>query len=142
MQRKKPDVDVIMDILRDFRKAFPESGYIIALMNSYIERGFLTRKQMEELYNKAKEVNALPVNRLATLEAEIKKRPERFRTAPPPPAPLYSRDEKTGKMISDILEKFPQHKRVLFLKTKYDNNEPLSPAEITELEKFVRMLLK
>jgi hypothetical protein len=32
--------------------------------------------------------------------------------------------------------KYPQHKRVLFLKTKYDNNEVLTPADITDLKRF------
>jgi hypothetical protein len=45
-------------------------------------------------------------------------------------------------MIEAILEKYPQHKRVLFLKVKYDNNEVLSSAEITELERFYKLLSK
>jgi len=53
---------------------------------------------------------------------------------------MYTKDEKAGEMIAAILAKYPQHKRVLFLKSKYDNNESLLPAEITELEKFKRML--
>jgi hypothetical protein len=44
-------------------------------------------------------------------------------------------------MIDEILEKYPQHKRVLFLKAKFDNNELLSPAEITDLKRF-RALIK
>jgi hypothetical protein len=45
-------------------------------------------------------------------------------------------------MISGVLDKFPEHKKVLFLKLKYDNNEILTPMEITELERFHRVLLK
>ncbi|MEI9945289.1 MAG: hypothetical protein WDN26_13875 [Chitinophagaceae bacterium] len=49
--------------------------------------------------------------------------------------------KKTGSVINSILEKYPQHKRILFFKTKYENNEPLSATEITELEKFAKILL-
>jgi hypothetical protein len=55
---------------------------------------------------------------------------------------LYSKDETTGKLIDAILEKYPQHKRVLFFKVKYDNNELLSSSEATELERFYKLLLK
>ena len=44
-------------------------------------------------------------------------------------------------MIEAIVEKYPQHKRVLFFKAKYDNNEVLSGVEKTELQKFCRLLL-
>ena len=43
-------------------------------------------------------------------------------------------------MITDILEKYPLHKRVLFFRAKFDNNDPLSPVEITELKKFHKLL--
>jgi hypothetical protein len=43
-------------------------------------------------------------------------------------------------MIAAILEKYPQHKRVLFLQTKYDNNEILNSTEIADIEKFYKML--
>jgi hypothetical protein len=43
-------------------------------------------------------------------------------------------------MIEAILEKYPQHKRVLFLKVKYDNNEILNSTEIGELERFYKLL--
>jgi len=40
------------------------------------------------------------------------------------------------------LEKFPQHKRVLFLQSKYENDEILTGAELGELKKFGKMLEK
>jgi len=43
-------------------------------------------------------------------------------------------------MIETILNKAPQHKRVLFLKAKYDNNEILTTAEVSELKKFEKLL--
>jgi hypothetical protein len=43
-------------------------------------------------------------------------------------------------LIETILAKYPQHKRVLFLKAKYDNNELLSSIEISELKKFKQLI--
>ena len=41
--------------------------------------------------------------------------------------------KKQAQMLEAILAKYPQHKRVLFLKSKYDNNETLSATEMSEL---------
>jgi hypothetical protein len=53
---------------------------------------------------------------------------------------LYQKDEETEKLIQAVLQKYPQHKRVLFLQSKYQNNEPLSTGELTDLKNFARML--
>ncbi len=142
MQRKNPEVDVINDVLLLTLQAYPESVFVKSLSHQYMERGGLSKKQLEGLYAKAKKVTAIPANKLATLEAVILKKPTRYKSALPPNAPLYTKDERTGQLISDILEKFPQHKRVLFLQIKYNNNELLPPAEVAELEKFHKLLLK
>ena len=141
MQRKKPDVDVIKDVLNAALAAFPGSTFIQSLAYQYEERGGLSKKQLEGLFKKASSVKSIPVSKLATLEAEILKRPTRYKSTLPPPSPLYIKDERTGKLINDILKKFPEHKRVLFFKVKYDNNESLSATEISELEKFNKLLL-
>ena len=141
MQRKKPDVDVIKDVLNAALVAFPASTFIQSLAHQYEERGGLSKKQLEGLFNKASGVKSIPANKLATLEAEILKRPTRYKSTLPQPTPLYTKDERIGNLIHDILGKFPEHKRVLFLKVKYDNNESLSATEISELEKFHKLLL-
>lgn len=141
MQRKKPDVDIIKDVLKATLLAYPDSTFIQSLSFQYQERGGLSKKQLEGLYKKAAKVKTMPANWLATLEAEILKRPTRYKTTAPPPTPLYSKDENIGRMILTILERYPQHKRLLFFKSKYDNNEPLSGSEIKELEKFYKMFV-
>lgn len=141
MYRKKPDVDVIKDILKATLVAYPNSTFIQSISFQYQERGGLSKRQLEGLYRKAEKVKTMPPNWLATLEAEILKRPTRYKSAPPPPTPLYSKDENTGQMILGILEKYPEHKRILFFKSKYDNNEQLSLSECKELEKFYKLLL-
>jgi hypothetical protein len=140
MFRKKIDVDVVKDILEAARAAFPNSVFIQSLSQQYEERGGLSKKQLEGLFQKAQNIRDLPVGKLATLEALILKRPSRFKSAPPAPKPLYSKDERVGEMINAILAKYPQHKRVLFFQSKYTNNESLTATEIAELEKFQKLL--
>jgi hypothetical protein len=141
MYRKKPDVDVISDVLQAAQAAYPESTFIKSLSFQYEERGGLSKKQLEGLYQKAQKVKTIPAGRLATLEAEILKRPTRFKSPPPPPPkPMVTKDERAGDIIQAILARYPQHKRVLFFKLKYDNNEILSPADMTELDKFNKLL--
>jgi len=140
MYRKKVDVDVINDVLQLLLEAQPQSTFVQSLSLQYQERGGLSKKQLEGLYKKAQKIKTFPVNKLATLEALILKRPTRYKSAPPPPKPLYEKDERLGQMMDAILAKYPQHKRVVFLKSKYDNNETLSPAEVLELERFSKLL--
>jgi hypothetical protein len=140
-QKKKPEVDVIRDLLRVAHEAWPESGFIQGLYVHYEEKGGLSRKQLEGLQKKLQKLDDLPIAWMATLEAEILKKPIKFRTPLPQNKPLFEKDERVGKMIGEVLDKFPQHKRVLFLKNRYDNNEVLSPADITELEKFHKILM-
>jgi hypothetical protein len=141
MYRKKPDVDIINDVLKAAREAYPNSSFIQSLSLQYQERGGLSKKQLEGLYKKAEKIKTIPPNWLATLEAEILKRPTRFKSIPPPPKPLYEKDEKVRVIIEAILKKYPQHKRILFFRSKYENNESFSAAELTELERFQKLLL-
>jgi len=142
MQRLRPEVDIIKDILEAVLKAQPDSSFIQSLLHQYVERGGLSKKQLQGLYGKAQKIETIPAGKLATLEAIILRKNIKYRSILPENKPLYEKDEKTGKMIDDILQKFPAHKRVLLFKTKYDNNEVLSQAELTELEKFTKLLLK
>ncbi|HRP55346.1 hypothetical protein [Agriterribacter sp.] len=140
MNRIKPDVDIVSDLLRAVLAAKPESSFIQSLLYQYQERGGLSKKQLEGLYHKARKISTIPENKIITLEAIIKKKPTRYKSAPPQPSPLYTKDENAGLMLNAVLTKYPHHKRVLFLKAKYDNNEPLSGVELSELQKFNKML--
>jgi hypothetical protein len=141
MYRKKIDVDIILDVLNAAMVAYPSSSFIQSLSFQYRERGGLSKKQLEGLYQKASKIKDIPPNWLATLEAEILKRPNRFKSAAPAPKPLYEKDKKTGDMIEAILKKYPQHKRILFLRSKYENNESFSASELAEMERFHKLLL-
>lgn len=141
--RLRPEVDIVKDILEAVLKAQPESSFTQSINQQYLERGGLSKKQLQGLFGKAQKIKSIPAAKLATLEAIILRKHEKTKTAAPLQAgPLYVKDEIAGKMINALLAKFPLHKRVLFLKTKFDNNENLSAAEMTELEKFTKLLLK
>ena len=140
MQRLRPDVDVVLDILKAVLEAQPLSSFTQSLLHQYQERGGLSRKQLEGLYNKASNVKTIPPNKLATLEAIILKKPQRYKSPLPASEELYKKDKATGELINAILAQYPQHKRVLFFKSKYENNEVLSPADLSELQKFKKLL--
>ncbi|WEK33925.1 MAG: hypothetical protein P0Y53_15660 [Candidatus Pseudobacter hemicellulosilyticus] len=140
MYRKKLEVDIILDVLEAVLKRQPDSVFVRSLWHQYQERGGLSKKQLEGLYGKAQKCQELPAAKLATLEAVIRQRPTRYKSAPPVAKPLYEKDNNVGEMISEILARYPQHKRVLFFKSRFDNNEALTPAEVTELEKFRKLL--
>jgi hypothetical protein len=140
MEQKK-GVDIINEVLEACILAYPVSSFIISLYKQYISRGWLTKKQLEGLYGKAEKTNELPPGKLAALEAIINKMPTRYKSeAPTETKPLYEKDENTGKLIQAILEKYPQHKRVLFLQSKYQNNEPLTTNELADLKNFSKLL--
>ncbi|MBC7873608.1 MAG: hypothetical protein H7Y01_06420 [Ferruginibacter sp.] len=139
MHRLKPDVDIVLDILKAVTAAQPLSSFAQSLLHQYEERGGLSKKQLEGLHNKALKIKTIPPNKLVTLEAIILRKHSRHSSPLPAAAPLYEKDEETGNMIKAILEKYPEHKRVLFFQLKYNNNELLSPAEKTELLKFSKL---
>ncbi len=142
MFKKKPSVDVTMDILKAAQSAYPSSKFIESLIFQYQERGGLSKKQLQGLYDKAAKVEAVPPGKLATLEAIILKKVTRYKS--PEPSIVtegVTRDTTSGEVIEAILQKYPQHKRVLFYKAKFINNEDLSAAEKAELDKFKKLLL-
>ena len=138
---KKPsDVDIVNEVLEACILAYPISSFIISIYQQYQKRGSLSKKQLQGLYGKASAVKNIPEAKLATLEAMIKKMPTRFKSELPEIKPLYEKEKATGELIESILTKYPQHKRVLFLQSKYNNNQPLSAIEIDELKKFKQVL--
>lgn len=140
MEKKKPDIDIVNEVLEECILAYPVSSFVISLYKQYLQRGSLSKKQLQGLYGKAEKIKTLSPGKLATLEALIKKMPTRFKSDLPAPAALYQKEESAGQMITAILERYPQHKRVLFLKSKYDNNETLSASEMADLKRFQQLL--
>ncbi len=142
MQSNKQPLDIINMLLEDCIMAFPVSSFVISIYQQYQKRGWLSKKQLQGLYDKSSKINGVLPGRLAALESIIKKMPTRENSELPENTPLFEKNIEAEKLIEDILAKYPQHKRVLFLKAKYDNNEVISAAEMVELNKFKKLLLK
>ncbi len=140
MNRLNPDVDIVLDILKAVVEAQPLSSFAKSIHHQYIERGGLSKKQLEGLYNKAQKVKTIPPSKMATLEAIILKKHSKHKSELPENKPLYEKDEEVEKMINAILAKYPEHKRVLFLQSKFINNEIMTAVEKAELEKFIKVL--
>ena len=135
-------INILLDILNQMRQAYPDSVFVNSLYQQYCNRGGLSKKQLEGLYSKASKTTGISANKLATLEAIILKKPTRERAAASTAVATPVKDEAIGQVLSAILGKYPQHKRVLFLRSKYDNNDALVPAELEEIKKFGKLLLK
>lgn len=139
MKSQKQRIDIINEILEESILAFPVSSFIISLYQRYQRMGSLSKKQLQGLYDKASRIDGLAPGKLATLEAIIKRMPTRYKSEKPELKPLFNKDVTTGKLIDDILSKYPAHKSVLFIKAKYDNNEPLSNTELGDLQRFKKI---
>ncbi len=142
MNKSQSKIDIVNSILEDCIIAFPVSSFIISLYKQYMQRGSLSKKQLQGLYSKASKIEDMSPGKLGTLEAIIKKMPTRYKSELPENAPMFEKDKIAGEMIEEILAKYPHHKRVLYLKAKYDHNEVLSTSESAELKKFSQLLLK
>lgn len=140
MRRLRPDVDIVLDILKAVATANPGNSFAQSILHQYQEKGGLSKKQLQGLLGKAGKIPEIPASKLATLEAIILKKGEKTRSALPEPAPLFRKDPEAGALIRDILSRYPGHKRVLFLRSKYENNEPLTPAEMADLQRFSKIL--
>ncbi|MDB5197849.1 MAG: hypothetical protein JWP88_2220 [Flaviaesturariibacter sp.] len=136
MTPKRPDFDIVNEVLEDCILAYPVSTFIISLYKQYQQRGSLSKAQLQGLLGKATDAGTITTAKLATLEALIKKMPTRTKSVVPENAPLYQKDEAAGALICAILAKYPEHKRVLFLKAKWENNEPLSTTDLADLKRF------
>jgi hypothetical protein len=142
IHKNEPEIDIIREILNAVLEVHPHSTFAKSLWHQYQERGSLSKKQLEGLYDKACKIKAISPARIATLQARMIKRPNRYKSSLPPTKPLYVQNEKAGMMIKAILQQYPQHKQVLFLQSRYNNNESFTIPELAQLEKFYKLLVK
>ncbi len=142
MQKQPSRIDIVNEVLEACILAYPVSSFIISLYQQYQQRGSLSKKQLQGLYGKASKIEDLPPGKLAGIELIIKKMPTRNRSEAPEIKPMFEKDAAIGQMIEGILEKFPQHKRVLVLKVKYENNEILSSTDLADLKRFSALTVK
>ena len=141
MYKPHPGIDIIAKILDALYTHNPDALFVMSLMHQYEERGSLSKKQLQGLLSKAQQVKDFPQNLLGTLEAIILKMPTREKSKETiTTSPIYQKDEEIGNLIDTLLKKYPQHKTVLFLQSKYQNNQPLTTAEINDLKRFGALL--
>ncbi|MBS4064940.1 MAG: hypothetical protein KGZ74_10290 [Chitinophagaceae bacterium] len=138
----KGKLDIIDKVLEACYKYNPDALFVMSLMHQYEERGSLSKKQLEGLLAKASKVPDMPTNWLATLEATIHKMHTRAKDPAKAGKPLFEKDEALGAKMQAVLQKYPGHKRVVFLFEKFNRNEVLSPLEKTEIEKFHKLLVR
>jgi len=142
MEKKGNVIDSINILLEECIMAYPVSSFIISLYKQYGTRGSLSKKQLQGLYDKAAKIEGLAPGKLAAIEVIIKRMPTRNKIPLPSPRPLYEKDDMAGTLISSLLSVYPTHKRVLFLKSKFDNHEPLSALETDDLKRMAKLLVK
>ena len=53
MKRLKPEVDIVMDLLKEVAAANPGNSFAQSILIQYQERGGLSKKQLQGLYGKA-----------------------------------------------------------------------------------------
>jgi hypothetical protein len=143
MHRINPDLDIISYIIEEVRRAKPDDVFTKSIQIQYMERGSLSKKQLEGLQGKALKIPGIHPGRMATLEAIIKKKLTKERAAATVAVvnKTPETDEAAGQMIDSILEKYPGHKRVLLFRANYLKNKILPPADKLELEKFYKLLM-
>jgi len=88
MRRIRPDVDIVLDILKAVLEAQPLSSFTQSLLHQYQERGGLSKKQLEGLYSKAGKIKSIPPGKLATLEAILLRKHSKHKSELPASTPL------------------------------------------------------
>ena len=141
-QSTEPSVDIILKVLIAAQAARPDAAFISSLLQQYRQRGGLSKKQLEGLYDKARKIEGFSTGLLATLQAIILKRPDRDKKDSVVLLASEKKADTDAPLITAILEKYPGHKRVIYFKMKNDKGEDLSLLEKEELNKFVKLLLK
>lgn len=138
----KRKVDVIDKVLEACYQYNKDALFVMSLMHQYEERGSLSKKQLEGLVQKAKKVEDIPVGWIAAVEAIILKMPTRDKTPVTQHKPVEQNPEEQWQQLAiAILEKYPQHKRVIYLDAKLKQKKALSSIEQQELERFHRLLI-
>lgn len=135
-------IDIINKILETCYKHNSDALFVMSLMHQYEERGSLSKKQLEGLLHKAKKVPDMPGNWIATLEAIVLKMHTREKAPATNNTPLFEKETELGKLMEEILAKYPTHKRVIYLFAKYNKNEAINATDKTEIVRLHKLLLK
>jgi len=136
------EINIILNILETLVKALPNNAFLSSLHHQFCNIGGLSKKQLEGLYAKAETSGLISSSTLATLDAIIKKKPNRYKSELIKKAPELLKDESIAIDLQAIITKFPQHKMALFLQSKNEHNDPLTEAEKAAIKRLAKLLLK
>lgn len=117
-----------------------DNTFIRNMYEFYKTKGGLSIKQMKALLNTIQYIKKEPPFNPATIEAIIKKKAIKTKSAPPAPKPLYDEDIATKEKLEKILSIAPAHKAALLYINKIKLHQPLTSAEKDNVEKFLALL--
>lgn len=140
--RKKPDVDVIKEVLEWVIVAQPKSSFAQSLYIQYQERGTLSKAQLQGLLDKSSRISRIPDAHKATLEAIIKRKFSKTKSALPENKDLYEVDQLNLDKVNYILQYLPEHKSIRPLELKIKDHFPLTPLEISTIDKVYQLVQK
>jgi len=106
----------------------------------YKTRGGLSKKQLEALLRIIKGIDATPPFSTATLEAIIKKKASKSKSALPPTTPMYKEDTDTKEKLDHILALSPAHKGALLYMNKLQLHQQLTQADKDAINKFFLLI--
>jgi hypothetical protein len=136
------EVDIVIQVINAVLAVKPDDVFCKSIAMQYVQRGGLSKKQLEGLHSKASKISNISSGKLATLEAIIKKKHITHKSEVTIKTTEIQHDTEAEKMIETILEKYPQHKRVLVFKANFTKDKILSTTDKAELEKFYKILMK
>jgi|GEM_PF-995583 len=106
----------------------------------YKTRGGLSKKQLEALLRIINGIEVTPPFSTATLEAIIKKKASKTKSALPPATPLYKEDNDTREKLDYILSVAPAHKAAVLYMNKLNLHQLLTQADKDAINKFYLLM--
>jgi len=91
---------------------------------------------------KASQIEGIAPGKLAAIETIIKRMPDKVRPVEITRSPVVTKDSSIGETLERLLAAYPNHKRGLFLHSKFQLNESFSPEEMADIKRLKQMLDK
>ena len=142
---KKGDYDFLATVFEWVFYSLPprsDNSFIRNMYAFYMEKGGLSKKQLEALLKTVDYIGTEPPFARATLEAIIKKKKSRVKSDLPMPKPLYTQDSETKHKLEEVLAVAPAHKAALLYLEKISLNQPLSQSDRDSINRFHQLLCK
>jgi hypothetical protein len=117
-----------------------DNTFVRNMFEFYKTRGGLSKKQLEALLRTINNIDAKPPFSTATLEAIIKKKASKSKSALPPVTPMYREDTVTKDKLDFILSAAPAHKAALLYRNKLQLHQPLTQADKDAINKFYQII--